>query len=592
MANCDFLQHEQAENPAFSEDCQQRIEQAEDGILIMDDQGNILLENCRLSEMLGYSPQEISRLHILDTCLDEEKPITENMLQRLGAGESLVFVSRMRRKDGTSFPVEANVIRLADGMRRAIVREVSERKLAEEALRREKAFSDHVMDSLPGIFYMTDAGSRLIRWNRKASEVTGYEDVELARMHAYDFFEDSDDLQRRDTLETAETSVETNLITKAHARIPYHFTGRWLQRGDESYLIGLGIDISARVKAEEALRESEAKLQALMDSCPVAIVWTNANGRIEYLNHHFTELFGYTRDDLPTLPEWYRHAYPDPGRRAIMAARTQAEIAQAETDRRPITPFESVLTCKDGNTRWVIINGVWSCDRLMLIFTDITERKRDEEELRALQTRLLEAAIRDPLTGLYNRRYLEETLKRELARAERERRPLSILMGDIDHFKRLNDTYGHQAGDEVLKALGKLLRRHARRSDVPCRYGGEEFVVVLPDMPSESAGERAEQVRRGFADLRIAFGSVQLSSTFSIGVSVYPADGTRVEELIRAADQALYEAKQTGRDRVCIASHLDRDVQDGMTTKDIADRGGYVHEADMTIPDTGLPESP
>jgi diguanylate cyclase (GGDEF)-like protein len=215
----------------------------------------------------------------------------------------------------------------------------------------------------------------------------------------------------------------------------------------------------------------------------------------------------------------------------------------------------------DGTLTWLSINsqalfrpGDAKPYAVVTSFADITERKRAEEELRALHTRLREEAIRDPLTGLYNRRYLDETLQRELTRARRDGHPLSILMGDIDHFKSLNDNYGHQAGDKVLQALGDLLRHHARSSDIPCRYGGEEFVVVLPDMPLEAARQRAELVRRDFADLRITFGGAQLAATLSIGVSVYPGHGKTADELIGVADQFLYEAKQSGRNRVCSAA--------------------------------------
>ncbi len=121
----------------------------------------------------------------------------------------------------------------------------------------------------------------------------------------------------------------------------------------------------------------------------------------------------------------------------------------------------------------------------------------------------------------------------------------------FDHFKQLNDTYGHQAGDEVLRALGALLRNCARTSDIPCRYGGEEFVVVLPAMPLEAAWKRAERLRLDFAELPMASRGVQLRSTVSIGISIYPGNGTTAHELIGTADQALYEAKQTGRNRVC-----------------------------------------
>ena len=174
-------------------------------------------------------------------------------------------------------------------------------------------------------------------------------------------------------------------------------------------------------------------------------------------------------------------------------------------------------------------------------------------EVTALHERLQEQAIRDPLTGLFNRRYLDETLDHELARAKRDGYALSLAMIDVDHFKTINDTYGHQAGDEVLKAIGALLLAQAREGDLACRYGGEEFVLVTPRMPLATARERAEQWRASFADLKIRHGELELSVTFSVGLATYPDHGASADSLMVSADQALYRAKALGRNRVEVA---------------------------------------
>lgn len=174
------------------------------------------------------------------------------------------------------------------------------------------------------------------------------------------------------------------------------------------------------------------------------------------------------------------------------------------------------------------------------------------DEINALQSKLTDQANRDPLTGLYNRRYLDATIERELARSKRYGRPLSVMLVDIDHFKRINDTYGHQAGDEVLKALAAML--HARETDVACRYGGEEFLLFLPDMPLEIAVERAEFIRARCAANTVEFGEFPIRCQISVGIACYPDHGTSAKELIRHADQALYRAKDAGRNRVVVAA--------------------------------------
>lgn len=169
--------------------------------------------------------------------------------------------------------------------------------------------------------------------------------------------------------------------------------------------------------------------------------------------------------------------------------------------------------------------------------------------LRELHEQLRAQALHDPLTGLFNRRYLEETLDRELARAARQGEPLSLIMGDIDHFKSVNDCYGHLAGDAVLRAFSRLLKSHARDSDVHCRYGGEEFLLVLPGMPAGAALERAEHLRQTIAAAAIGFGELAIMVTASFGIAAYPWHGATGNALIAAADQALYAAKAQGRNR-------------------------------------------
>ena len=173
-------------------------------------------------------------------------------------------------------------------------------------------------------------------------------------------------------------------------------------------------------------------------------------------------------------------------------------------------------------------------------------------EIHALQSQLSEQANRDPLTSLYNRRYLDSTLERELARCKREGQPLSLMLIDIDHFKKINDTYGHQAGDEVLKHLAGMLSTQARSADVVCRFGGEEFLLLLPNMPLNHALERAEQWRADFAATTVAFGEFRMQVTLSFGIATYPGHGTSPTELIRCADYALYRAKKQGRNRIVV----------------------------------------
>lgn len=174
----------------------------------------------------------------------------------------------------------------------------------------------------------------------------------------------------------------------------------------------------------------------------------------------------------------------------------------------------------------------------------------------SLREQLHTLSTRDPLTGVFNRRFMEETLLREISQSRRSKRPLGVIMLDIDHFKRFNDTYGHDVGDLLLKEVGKVLSKETRGGDVVCRFGGEEFVILLPGASLLDSGKKAEGLRRQIEELSLQHGSRTLSVTISLGVTVWPEGGDDGESLLKSVDQALYDAKESGRNRVAIAHDL------------------------------------
>ena len=202
-----------------------------------------------------------------------------------------------------------------------------------------------------------------------------------------------------------------------------------------------------------------------------------------------------------------------------------------------------------------------------LMMDDISTRKQAEKELHAvnkqlkqqlgeiqdLQNKLHDQAMRDSITGVYNRRFLEETLSREISHAQRKGKPLSIIMLDIDFFKKVNDSFGHKIGDDVIISLSRLLQKETRDSDCVSRYGGDEFVLVMPEMTKEDAFQRAELWRNAIKSNELLIGEYKIGITVSMGISAFPANGSDSEVLLKAADEALYQAKATGRDRTCIA---------------------------------------
>ena len=336
-------------------------------------------------------------------------------------------------------------------------------------------------------------------------------------------------------------------------------------QGIPTTLFGISRDISARLKRERDVRDTEERVRLALH-CAGDSVWDYEidTGAMHYAEGWEAPLSYGQTEMAQTLEGYLSLIHPEDT--AKFRDALERHIAGETTD----FMCEFRVRSKDGGWRWMLSRGrLWSRSsgaprHVIGTHTDITARKVAEvamsrtntklhsqiDEIRTLQLRLAEQAVRDPLTGLFNRRYLDGTLEREVARARREGHPLSVVMLDVDHFKRLNDSYGHQAGDEVLKALGDLLRADTRAEDIACRYGGEEFLVLLPSMPLDTAKERAERWRTQLEQHDFVFGNFPLSVTASFGVSGYPHHGKTPDDLTRAADTALYSAKNGGRNRV------------------------------------------
>jgi diguanylate cyclase (GGDEF)-like protein len=204
-----------------------------------------------------------------------------------------------------------------------------------------------------------------------------------------------------------------------------------------------------------------------------------------------------------------------------------------------------LLVCASSHENAFMANDIQALESVADILATATQNARYVDRVRQL-------AYRDGLTGVFNRRYFESRLVDEVTRAARYGGGVSVLMVDLDHFKKINDDFGHMIGDDVLRAVSTIFVRHLRKVDVVCRYGGEEFAVVLPATQGASAAAVAGKLRRAVANSH--FPGIPYPVTVSVGVSEFPSNGITRDDIVRAADSALYEAKEAGRNRVCLAT--------------------------------------
>jgi diguanylate cyclase (GGDEF)-like protein/PAS domain S-box-containing protein len=310
------------------------------------------------------------------------------------------------------------------------------------------------------------------------------------------------------------------------------------------------------------LVERELELHTIIETEPECVIQMAIDGSLLQMNRAGLNMF--EADSLAQVLGQKLQALVTPECREAFMALTQKVFAGESGN----LAFE-ILGLKGGH-RWLethsvpLRNSQAQIIALLGVTLDISQRKRFEAmqaetkqqlesqlaEISELHIRLQDQVIRDPLTGLHNRRYLAETLPRELSRAKREGYSLALIMLDLDHFKHVNDTYGHAAGDEVLKTLSAILRKGARESDIICRYGGEEFLVALPRMSADQGLQRVETWRLELANTPIRYSDSMITVTLSAGIAGFPDHGADVETLLLHSDEALYRSKNEGRNRV------------------------------------------
>jgi len=307
-------------------------------------------------------------------------------------------------------------------------------------------------------------------------------------------------------------------------------------------------NMSSKKEIELELVESNERFQRLVEniSAEYCMYSHNNQGELTYVSPSIEEMLGWTPDELRVN---YTSLITDHPANQKAIAHTDAGLSGV---RQP--PYLMQMRHKDGGFRWVevsegpVLDASGKVIGIEGIVHDVTDRKMMEEKLLLLATT-------DGLTNLYNRIHFNELLENEVKRATRYTTPLSILMLDIDNFKKVNDTYGHQAGDAYLVALASLMRDLSRAADTCARYGGEEFIIILPQTTAENAMDFAARLRQKVEELTVQYNNQVIQCTVSIGInSLSLREEKETEELLRGVDSALYAAKERGRNSVVLYS--------------------------------------
>ncbi|HUL57201.1 MAG TPA: EAL domain-containing protein [Usitatibacter sp.] len=427
--------------------------------------------------------------------------------------------------------------------------EARKRRAAEEGLEREREFSEAVLDSLAGAFFLVSSDGRILRWNAALSTAIGYTGAEIGAMHPLAFVSERDrpgvEAAMREVLEQGrEVSLEAEIVDRAGNVRPYAMSGKPLRVGDRTYMVGVARDITMRKRTEQQMIRAKERLDLALTGSRLALWdWDLRNNRV-YFNESWSSLLGGDpRESTFTGDEVADWNHPE-DRDVFTAALTNALKGVSDE-------FDCEYRVPNASGEWVWVHSrgkVMLRDesgravRMTGTSHDITKRKQAEERAEYLATR-------DALTGLPNRVLLHDRLEQGIFNAARHHTGFAFMFIDLDRFKTINDSLGHQVGDELLKRVASRLTACVRASDTVARLGGDEFAVILENLggdDDEGAQQVAEKMIAAMGAPMLIEGQ-HLSTSCSIGISLYPNDGRDSATLMKNADVAMYYAKEKGR---------------------------------------------
>jgi len=552
-----------------------------EAIFILDENGFFLKLNLSAEKMYGYPPEDfIGRTP--EFLSAPEKNDIAKILEYIGQaylGEPVEFEFLGLRKNGSVFP---KIVRLTPGIyfeKKVVIavgRDVTERKSIEKALfESERYYRALIENATDGILVVNIDGK--IRYESPSvARILGYDPAALIGTSAFDLIH-PDDLSQIATVFMEAINIP-NFVHRGEYRI-HHCNGEWRYFDIVSHylmndpviagIIINGRDITERKKVERSLMENEKQYRLLAEGM-ADVVWVldGKTRRFKYMSPSVEKLLGYTAEEMLTksmdeiiVPESLIQLdvnFPERVHRFLngdQAVVTELDLVKQWHKNGSIIPTEVSTTLVLNEKMEIEVIGV---------SRDVSERNKAEDELRRAN-RSLEAAHQelqqmfaheqelarvDGLTGIYNRRYFFELATREFSATIRYQRPLTIILFDIDDFKLVNDNFGHAYGDTILIQIAQVAIAQVRDVDVLARYGGDEFIILLPETDSEHAFIIAERIRESVASTNV--GPFIITLSIGLAETVHAPQDQLIEDIIRRADKALYLAKQKGRNNTVI----------------------------------------
>ena len=435
-----------------------------------------------------------------------------------------------------------------------------------ERLREKEAVMRGMVENVIDGFYRGGIDGVLTFCSPSAARIFGYSSPEemvglnIAETFYYDPQERAkvlEDLMRHKII----TNYRATLKRKDGAPFAAETNSRIVmdESGTPVAVEGVFRDVTERLRAEEKLQQSEYYYRMLFETTGAATLIIQEDSTIRRCNSHFEKLSGYGKAEIEKRMKWSQFVAPEDLERM-----REYHEARGRDEQGPPNEYDFVFLDSRGNRKFVrvFVEFLEGSKERIASLIDMTERNKMEQELRKSEERYRCMAITDALTGLYNRRHFYSLAENEVQRSRRNGSDVAVIMLDVDHFKRVNDDFGHDAGDMALQEVAKRIRTVTRTIDVPSRYGGEEFLILLPETDLEGALQVAERLRAELALLSFTTESSRFDLTASLGVNALCNEDAAcptgeeetprqtLERMIKGADKALYEAKRAGRNTV------------------------------------------